>query len=178
MGIIIGNGLGLSAVIAVAIAAVIICLGTTNAFVASLSRLGFALARDGWAPRFLTQKNRHDAPHFSILAVAVISAAGLLGAALFGWGTDDIVFIPSVLVLVTYLLGAAAGVKLFTGRLRLLASGTVALLLLTVPFTGWHLLVPLVVAVIVLLIHLLKRRKKRAQFLDINQPNALIAPEE
>ena len=78
----------------------------------------------------------------------------------------------------TYLLGAAAGVKLFTGRLRLLASGTVALLLLTVPFTGWHLLVPLVVAVIVLLIHLLKRRKKRAQFLDINQPNALIAPEE
>ena len=178
VGIIIGNGLGLSAVIAVAIAAVIICLGTTNAFVASLSRLGFALARDGWAPRFLTQKNRHDAPHFSILAVAVISAAGLLGAALFGWGTDDIVFIPSVLVLVTYLLGAAAGVKLFTGRLRLLASGTVALLLLIVPFTGWHLLVPLVVAVIVLLVHLLKRRKKRAQFLDINQPNALIAPEE
>jgi len=159
VGIIIGNGLGLSAVIAVAIAAVIICLGTTNAIVASISRLGFALARDSWAPHLLAQKNRHDAPHFSILAVGVISAAGLLGAALFGWGTDNIVFIPSVLVLVTYLLGAAAAVKLLTGRLRLLASGTIALLLLTVPFAGWHLLVPLVVAVTVVFFHLLKHRK-------------------
>ena len=81
-----------------------------NAFVASVSRLGSALARDGWAPSPLARRNRRDAPHHAILAVGGIGAAGLLGAAIFGWGTDDIVFVPSVLVLATYLLGTAAAV--------------------------------------------------------------------
>jgi len=158
LGVILEDGLGLSAVAVVAVAAVVICLGTTNAFVASLSRLGFALARDGWAPRILMDKNRHDAPQYSVLAVGLIGAAGLLGAEIFGWGTEDIVFIPSVLVLTTYLLGAAAGVRLFRGRLRVLALGTVALLLLTVPFAGWHLLVPALIAAAVILFDQVKPR--------------------
>lgn len=149
LGDIIQHGLGISAVAVVAIAAVVICLGTTNAFVASVSRLGYALARDGWAPRVLTRQNRRDAPHLAILTVGAIGAAGLLGAALFGWGTDSIVFVPSVLVLATYLLGAAAAVRLFTGHLRALAIITIALLLITVPFAGRHLLVPIAVAGVV-----------------------------
>lgn len=149
LGDIIQHGLGISAVAVVAIAAVVICLGTTNAFVASVSRLGYALARDGWAPRVLTRQNRRGAPHLAILTVGAIGAAGLLGAALFGWGTDSIVFVPSVLVLATYLLGAAAAVRLFTGRLRALAIITIALLLITVPFAGRHLLVPIAVAGVV-----------------------------
>ncbi len=149
LGVIIERGLGVSAAVVVAVAAVVICLGTTNAFVASVSRLGYALARDGWAPRLLVRQNRHGAPHFAILAVGAIGAAGLLGSALFGWGTDDIVFVPSVLVLATYLLGAAAAARLFTGRLRALAWVTIALLLITVPFAGRHLLLPIVVAVTV-----------------------------
>lgn len=149
LGDIIQHGLGISAVAVVAIAAVVICLGTTNAFVASVSRLGYALARDGWAPRVLTRQNRRGAPHLAILMVGAIGAAGLLGAALFGWGTDSIVFVPSVLVLATYLLGAAAAVRLFTGRLRALAIITIALLLITVPFAGRHLLLPIAVAGVV-----------------------------
>ena len=150
LGVIIEQGLGLSAVAVVAVAAVIICLGTTNAFVASISRLGFALARDGWAPRILSRQNRQSAPHFAILAVGAIGASGLVASAIFGWGTDDIVFIPSVLVLATYLLGAAAAARLFNGKLRLLAATTIALLLITVPFAGWHLLLPPTIAAVVL----------------------------
>lgn len=150
LGTIIERGVGVSAVLVVAVAAVVICLGTTNAFVASVSRLGYALARDGWAPRVLERQNRHGTPHVAVLAVGTIGAAGLVGAVVFNWGTDDIVFIPSVLVLATYLLGAAAATRLFRGHLRALAITTMVLLLVTVPFAGWHLFVPVIVAGIVI----------------------------
>jgi amino acid efflux transporter len=161
LGEIIQHGLGLSAVTVVAVAAVVICLGTTNAFVASVSRLGYALARDGWAPRILSRQNRHGVPHLSVLAVGAIGGAGLVGAALFGWGTDDIVFVPSVLVLATYLLGATAAARLFRGRWRVLAVVTIALLLITVPFAGWHLLLPVLIAVVVLAVGAASRGRPR-----------------
>ncbi|MBU3062174.1 amino acid permease [Nocardia sp. NEAU-G5] len=160
LGVIIQRGLGLSAVGVVAVAAVVICLGTANAFVASVSRLGYALARDGWAPGFLTRTNRQGAPHFSILAVAGIGGAGLLAAAVFGWGTDDIVFIPSVLVLATYLLGTAAAARLFDRGRRVLALTAVALLLTTVPFAGWHLLIPPAIAAVAVPARLLADRSR------------------
>lgn len=72
-------------------------------------------------------------------------------------GTDDTVFIPSVLILATYLLGTAAAVRLFTGNLRLLASTAIARLLLTVPFAGWHLLLPPAVAAAVHALHRIQR---------------------
>ncbi|MEV6348690.1 amino acid permease [Actinoplanes sp. NPDC051851] len=158
LGVIIERGPGFSAVGAVAVAAVVICLGTTNAFVASVSRLGFALGRDGWAPDVLTRRNRHDTPSAAVLAVGAIGGAGLVGAALFGWGTDDIVFIPSVLVLATYLLGTTAAVRLFTGVHRAVAAVALTLLLLTVPFAGRHLLIPAVIALTVAPIHRLHHR--------------------
>lgn len=158
LGVIVERGLGLPAAAVVTVAAVVICLGTTNAFVASVSRLGSALARDGWVPSPLARRNRRDAPHHAILAVGGIGAAGLLGAAVFGWGTDDIVFVPSVLVLATYLLGTAAAGRLFAGRLRVLALVAVGLLLVTAPFAGWHLLLPPAIAGAVLLVRKLVRR--------------------
>lgn len=117
LGIIIDHRSGPSAGDAVADAAVVVCLGTTSAFVASVSPLGYALARDGWAPRVLSRRNRRDTPAAAIRTVAAIGAAGLAGALAFCWGTSDIAFIPSVLVLATYLLAAAAA-RLLTGRQR------------------------------------------------------------
>lgn len=157
LGVVIEHGLGLSAVGAVAVAGVVICLGTTNAFVAAVSRLGYALARDGWAPALLTRRSRDGTPLYAVLAVGAIGAGGLLGTAVFGWGTDDIVFIPSALVLATYTLASAAAARLFTGRLRLLALIAFAPLLLAVPFAGWHLAVPAAVALTVLIVHQLSK---------------------
>ncbi|WP_353115439.1 hypothetical protein [Microbacterium sp.] len=67
-------------------------------------------------------------------------------------------FVPSVLVLATYLLGVGAAVRLFRGRLRMLALLSAALLLVTVPFAGWHLLVPAGIAAGVLLLGGASRR--------------------
>ena len=72
-----------------------------------------------------------------------------------------IVFIPSVLVLATYLLGAAAAARLFDGKLRLLAFVTIGLLLVTVPFAGWHLLLPVAVAALVIGVRKIRESSQR-----------------
>ncbi len=123
-------------------AAVVICTGTTLAFAQSVSRLGFSLAQRGWAPRSLAVLDRRGVPAVSLLTVAGIGAAGLIGCAVFGWGAEDLVFIPAVLVLATYLIGTAAAMRTFAGRARLVAVLAFVLLLIAVPFAGWHLLVP------------------------------------
>lgn len=163
LGVIIEGGLGLSAVAVVAIAAVVICLGTTNAFVASVSRLGYALGRDGWAPKLLARQNKNDVPGNAVLTVTAIGAAGLLGAAAFNWGTDDIVFIPSVLVLATYILGSAAAARIFIGTKRVIAIIGLILLVTTVPFAGWHLLVPIIIALAVYVGNRLKNTLRKSR---------------
>ncbi|WP_453984204.1 APC family permease [Brevibacterium casei] len=142
LGLIVETGWGIAAAAVVAVAAVVICTGTTLAFAQSVSRLGFSLAQRGWAPRSLAVLDRRGVPAVSLLTVTGIGAAGLIGCAVFGWGAEDLVFIPAVLVLATYLIGTAAAMRTFTGRARLVAVLAFSLLLIAVPFAGWHLLVP------------------------------------
>lgn len=142
IGLILSRGLGVGATIAMAVAAAIICLGTTNAFVASISRLGYALGRDGWLPRPLARINSRSVPAAGVWTVGGIGATGLLLAFLRGWGTQDIVYIPSVLVLTTYLLGCASAARLLHGRARALALIALVLLLAVTPFASWRLLLP------------------------------------
>lgn len=149
MGVIVAGGVGAPAAAVMAVAALVICLGTTNAFMASAARLGLALAWEGWAPAALARRAPGGVPWVAALAVAGIGGLGLAASAVLGWGTQTLVFVPAVLVLATYLLGAAAATRLFAGRLRALGALTFVLLLLTVPFAGWHLLVPVGIALAV-----------------------------
>lgn len=145
LGLIVESGWGIAAAVVVAGAAVVICTGTTLAFVRSLSRLGSAMGRSGWAPRALATTDRRGVPAVSLLTVAGIGAAGLIGSALFGWGTEELVFIPAVLVLTTYLIGMAAAIRVLTARARAVAVLGFVALLAAVPFAGWHLVIPMVI---------------------------------
>ncbi|RIJ69705.1 amino acid permease [Nakamurella silvestris] len=146
LGNIVGSQFGLSPAIALAVAATVICAGTTNAFMASVSRLGYALGRDGWAPASFARKNGRGAPVTAVLWVTGIGVLGLVGVAVFGWGTADLVFIPSTLVLTTYLVATAAGVRLLPGRQKALPAMAFALILIVTPSAGWYLAVPALVA--------------------------------
>lgn len=147
---VVGGRLGVSPAVAVAVAAAVICLATTTAFLASVSRLGYALGRTGWAPRSLGTLNRHGAPATAVLVVAAVGGAGLVGSAVLGWGTSDLVYVPSTLVLTTYLVATAAGVRLVRGRERLVPASAFVLIALVAPSAGWYLLVPLGVALVTL----------------------------
>jgi amino acid efflux transporter len=63
----------------VSLVALLICLGTTNVFVASISRLAYSLAHEGVAPKWLDHVNeRYSTPDHDVLLVAIFSGTGLL----------------------------------------------------------------------------------------------------
>ena len=146
IGLLLEGGLGVGAATAAGVAAVVISLGTTNAFIASVSRLGYALALQGWAPAPLGRISARRVPATSVLVVGGIGAAGLALSWAGGWGTEDVVAIPSTLVIATYLVAMACGVRLLTGAARAGAVVALALTAAVLPFAAGHVLVPLTVA--------------------------------
>lgn len=146
VGRVLGDSFGFSAVTAAGVLAVVISLGTTNAFVASVSRLGYALGRDGWLPSATSRLNARNAPYVSVLTVGVIGAGGLVVALVGELGTEDLIIFPSSLVLATYLIGMAAGIRLLDGRRRALAWVAFGLCALVTPFASDYVVVPVLVA--------------------------------
>lgn len=162
IGTLLQGSLGTSASIAAAIAALVISLGTTNAFVAAVSRLGYALSRDGWLPTPIARLSQRNMPTGGIAAVGLVGGLGLLLAWLLGWGTEQIVFIPATLVIFVYLIGTAAGVKLLHGPQRVIAATGTALTACALPFALGHVLVPITVAALALISGLTVRRHRTA----------------
>lgn len=142
----LGDGIGVGAEVIAALAALVISLGTTNAFVAATSRLGYALGRDEAFPEALGRLDPAGVPRNSILAVGAVAAMALAATAAAGWGAEDLVFLPSALVIAVYVVGMAAGVRLLDGAARALALVGCLACLAVVPFIGASALVPVVLA--------------------------------
>ena len=145
VGQLLSRTFGVGATDAAAGAALAICLGTTNAFVASVSRLAYALGRDGWLPRPIGHMSRRGVPGGGVVLVVAVGAAGLVVAWAAGWGTEQIVLVPATLVLCVYLVATASAVRLTRGRPRMVAAAALALCACAVPFSFGHLLIPAVV---------------------------------
>jgi amino acid efflux transporter len=143
---VLSASLGVSAKAVAAVAATVISLGTANAFVAATSRLGYALGRDEALPKPMARLSRRDVPAVSILVVGAIAGGGLLLAYLRHWGAEKFLIVPNSLVIVVYIVGMAAGVRLLTGRSRFLAVVAMLLCLTLLPFAGVSLLLPATVA--------------------------------
>ncbi|MDQ3822561.1 MAG: amino acid permease [Actinomycetota bacterium] len=155
---VLADSLGVSAQAVAATAAVVITLGTANAFVAATSRLGYALGRDGALPEPMARLSRRDVPAVSVAVVGVVAGAGLVLAHLRGWGAEAFLVVPTSLVIVVYVIGMAAGVRLLAGRGRLLAAVATLLCLVILPFAGVSLLIPVAVGAAALLYRASRRR--------------------
>lgn len=116
--------------------ALVICIATTNAFLAALSRLVCALAGDGWLPHYLLLKNKQGTPYRAVLFVATIGGLVIAGTAIHGNGTPGLVAIASAMVVVVYLVSAAAGMKLLHGKQRWYAVITLAFTSVAALFTA------------------------------------------
>jgi amino acid efflux transporter len=147
---VLSGSLGLSARIIAPSAALVITLGTANAFVAATSRLGYALGRDRAFPRWMARQSS-DVPKASIGAVAAIAGGGLALGYTRGWGADSFLVVPNSLVIVVYLVGMLAGVHLLRGRARLLAGIASLLCVALLPFVGVSLALPLTLGAAALL---------------------------
>ncbi|MBK4205217.1 amino acid permease [Bacillus subtilis] len=139
---------GVNGAWATAILAFIICLGTNNAFVASMSRLGYSLSHKRLAPSWLDNMNKkYSTPSRAVLLVGTIAGVGLLFSFIFHIGLDELVFIPNSLAIATYIFGTAAGVRLITNVFgKFLAVIACLLCLAAYPFIGSFIAIPIIVA--------------------------------
>ena len=156
---VLADSFGVSAQAVAATGAVVITLGTANAFVAATSRLGYALGRDEAFPRAMARLNARGVPTVAVIAVGALAGGALVLAYVRSWGAEAFLVVPNSLVIVVYLIGMAAGLRLLHGRARVLALVAFALCLVILPFAGVSLVLPLGVA----LAALLYRRHRRGR---------------
>lgn len=123
-----------------------IALGTTNAFVAATSRLGYALARDGLFPRPLSRLNSRQVPDRAIVAVGIWALVTLTVNHVAGSGVEALIVLPNSLVLIVYLVSSLAAIRLLSGRERLLPVFGALMVAALIPFAGIALTAPVLVA--------------------------------
>jgi amino acid efflux transporter len=136
------RGLGGAASALTAGAAVLLTVGTTNAYVAGATRLAGSMAEAGSMPRWMA---RPRAP-LAVIGAASAALLGLLAAGLVD--VDPIVRAISACFVAVYVAATAAGVRLLDGRLRGAAALSLALVVLVLAFSGPYIVAPMAVALV------------------------------
>lgn len=128
--------------------ALLICLGTANAFVAATSRLGYALSRDGAFPEPLARLTTKQVPRISVLVVGGWAICCLLLSYDANWTAENLLIVPDSLVIIVYLATMVAAIRLFRGPRRWLAILATLMCCALIPFAGVVLVIPAGIAVI------------------------------
>jgi amino acid efflux transporter len=149
-------GLGTPGRTATAVLAVLLTLGTMNAYVAAAAKLAGALAEDGAAPAPLARPR----VGLGLLAVVAAGELALLGAGAFG--TEALVRASSASFVAVYVPATAAGFVLLRGGMRWAAGVSFAAMLAILAFSGPFLLAPAGIAAVAFA---LTRRRGRRQAL-------------
>ncbi len=147
-----------------AAAALLLTLGTMNAYYAAAAKLGAALGRDGALPGWLARgSSAGTVPRRSLAVVSGLSGLTLGVATVCAVGPKPLVLLTTGSFVTVYALGTAAALRLlprggWAHRAALVALVAVGLLLV---MTGWYLLWPLVVTAGALLYLRLRRAGDR-----------------
>ncbi|SFL36216.1 amino acid efflux transporter [Gracilibacillus orientalis] len=148
IGAIMGETLGLGAEIVTAILAFFICIGTSNAFVASLTQLGYSLSRDGAFPKQLSHLHPiKQIPRRMVVFVIGFAGIGVIITEFLTMAFNEILFIPTSLGVFVYIFSMAAGVKLFKNKTLPWWSSFLSLIfcILVLPFFQLYIFVPVIV---------------------------------
>jgi amino acid efflux transporter len=163
IGVMINRSFGIGVQIIMALLAFIVCTGTVNAFVASLSQLGYALSRDKAFPRWFQYKNfKSKAATRVVWAVIIFAIFGVLALLISDLHYDKILFIPNSLGLVVYIISMAAGLKLHQYKTKewFSALASLIILLICLPFLGVRVLVPTIVGCLYLMYMYFQNEKR------------------
>ncbi|MEU7875875.1 amino acid permease [Dactylosporangium sp. NPDC049140] len=145
-------------------AAVLLTLGTMNAYYAGAAKLGAALGRDGALPAWFGRGAAPGAvPRRSLLVVAALGAVSLVVVTGTGTGTRALVLLTSGSFVLVYLLGSAAAVKLLRRGARACAIAALVSSVGLMLVTGWYVLGTLVIAAGALLY---TRKEKSSRVVD------------
>ena len=152
----LSHAIGTAGPDAAAVAAIVLTLGATNAYINGAAVLAGQLVQA--APG-----GRRSAPMVRLLAA--IGVAGLLLMTLYGLrivGTVALVAVPTVLFLTVYLGAMAAAVRVLRGRVRLAALPAGLAVTVMLGFCGWALVLPLGIALAIFRPLAVGRRERSA----------------
>ncbi|SDH86265.1 APC family permease [Alteribacillus bidgolensis] len=163
IAVIMNDTVGLNAQLITGMLAFIICTGTINAFVASLTQLGFSLSRDRAFPSYFSVLHpKIQISRRMVIFVVMFAGAGVCITEALSLTFNDILFIPTSLGILVYILSMAAGVKLFKNGTLPWLSSLIAFILcvLVLPFFQSHIIVPLIVISIYLIYMYIFHRRR------------------
>ncbi|MDA4129075.1 MAG: amino acid permease [Thaumarchaeota archaeon] len=148
---ILSNVLGPYAAMGTAVLAVLIIFGTVNAYMAGISRVVYAVAREGGLPKILDKIHpRTGVPNRCLIALLVLSQLTLILFFVLNVSLQSALLIPSGAAISVYVIGSASGIKLLKekGMKRLFPWISFAVSIMILPFVGVWLTVSLAVAVL------------------------------
>jgi amino acid efflux transporter len=134
-------GLGETGRTVTAFLAVLLTMGTMNAYVAAATKLAGALAAEGAAPAALARPRR------ALTLFAIACALLLVPLAADALSLQGLVRACSTAFVAVYVLATAAGIRLLDGVARRCAAVTFAAVVVVLAFSGPFVLVPLAVGV-------------------------------
>ncbi len=153
-----------------AILAVFIIFGTANAYTAGMSRVFYAVSRDGGFPRTLGHINPNSGvPERALIALFVCAIPVFLVYYFFSVDLETALLVPSGAAILVYVIGSASGVRLFRKKdadtiarykTRLALSGiSLAISLVVLAFVGPLLIVAVTIALAAMLYSWRVRRR-------------------
>lgn len=150
----LSNALGVYGALGTAILAVFIIFGTVNAYSTGMSRVVYAVAREGGLPRTLAHVDaRTGVPSHSLALLLGLSWLALVLFYFLNVSLETALLIPSGAAILVYVIGSASGIRLLNGRgiKRLFPWFSLAISLVMLPFVGILLLASILVAALGLL---------------------------
>lgn len=154
LGRLMSSGLGGNAKLLAAGAAVLLTLGTMNAYYAGVAKLGAALGRDGALPGWLARgSTAGEVPRRSLVVSSVLTIPSLVATFAFHVGAQSLVPLTAGLIVAVYAVGVAAAVRLLPRRSKGRAAAMIALVAVValLAATGVYLVWAVVVAAAALL---------------------------
>lgn len=150
---ILSNVLGRFGAAGAAILAVFIIFGAANAYTTGMSRVFYAVARDGSFPKTLEHlSERTKVPDRALITILALALPVFVIYYFFNVDLETALLIPSGAAILVYVIGSASGLKILgqknSGRKRMLffPAISLAISLIVLPFVGWYLLASVAVS--------------------------------
>lgn len=156
---ILSNVLGRYGAGGAAVLAVFIIFGAANAYTTGMSRVFYALAKDGGFPTVLDHLGeKTKVPDRALLAILATALPVFALYYFFNVNLETALLIPSGAAILVYVIGSASGVRILGIRQRkkaftmdmMLPIISLAISLIVLPFVGWYLLASLAVSFVAL----------------------------
>ncbi len=144
---IFANVFGRYGALATAILALFIIFGAANAYTAGMSRVIYAVAKDGGFPRSLAHLHaRSGVPDRSLIMLFSMAMVMLGLYYVTGMNLQDALLIPSGAAILVYIIGSASGIKLLEGKAghKIFAWISLVMSVAILPFVGFLALVAVV----------------------------------